>query len=463
MTENGMNYKLAKGKIASERQDFYLESDGTCKWNYMGVVDWNEISEPVTNYVPSGESEELNFIVLGQCDVCGKNPLRYNYILKYTGQEKLAQIADFTSATSPYSIVGSECIESLSHVDMLKVQKDRKKLQEKKSKGNAIALGIYLRDVFNSQHQEMWKMSWKYYGNVKNLGGSVKYLWTKCLEGVPMQEKEFGKELKQALKQAGLEIPDMREIKKIINWNPNLGLSKEEREGKTPDTDGPSYEDYRKDEESIARSESAFERHAEIASGSLNDPGLYLGANDPEPESVLVVPEGMTLKDYYGISPITGKREVLYVSLVNAKTGKEIMPLKESCMDGWDPVIEVPEAVDWDPYAESYGPAGVMYIHLRKWIALNRMMKPEEAKKNEVNPLVRALRAIAGDDQDYASADNGIGFSGFDTEFGHSLCKRDFLTEKQLPYARKMVWKYRKQLQEHFPAIWKEVESMVMQ
>ena len=447
-------FKLGRGKIAEERQTFYLDADGSCNWTYMGVVDWEEIDSPITDYVPEGESKRLNSIVLGECDVCGHIPLRYNYILKYVGTEKIGQIANFKSATSPYAIVGSECIESLSHVDMLKIQRDMKKLEEKKNKNNALALGTYMRDVFNPAHQEIWKMQWEYFGHIKNLGGSVKYLWTKCLEGQPIQEKTFGKELKQALKKAGVELPNMREIKKILNWNP--------REAKeTPvEEDGPTYEDFRGDDEAIGYAERAYEREADRRAG--NDAGFYLG-DSPEPveEPIQMVPAGMKLEDFYGISPITGEKEVLHVRLVDEKTGKEVIPDRESYMKGWDPVIEEIEAVDWNPSTERYEPAGIRHIHLSKWIAQNRPQEAHNNTVNELNPLIKALRAIAGDDQDHAQADNGIGFSGFDTEFGHSLASKDFLTEKQIPYAKKMVWKYRKQLKEHFPEIWENVEEEV--
>ena len=179
----------------------------------------------------------------------------------------------------------------------------------------------------------------------------------------------------------------------------------------------------------------------------------------------MVVPEGTTLLDYYGISPITGKREILDMDIVDAKTGEIIIPDNESYMDGWDPIIEVVTATDWNPELERYEPADIMHIHLKKWLAQqNRPVTSKTSKQEtvkEIDPLIRALRAIAGDDSDRASTRNDVGFSGFDTEFGHSLASRDFLTERQVPHAKRLVWKYRKQLQEHFPDIWKEVEELM--
>ena len=440
---------MAKG-IEKLRQNFYLDSDGECRWKYVELVEvsFAGVRAYTSQYGHSG----LN---LGVCHVCGKNPLIYNYILKYDGKELKNTNKD------GYAIAGSECIESLSRVDMLRIEKDTREAKERHEKDNGMAFGTYLRDVFNPQHQEIWQMTWKYFDNVKNLGGSVKYFWEKCLSGVPLHEKTFGKELKQALKEKGLELPDMREIKKIINWN------KQKEIKETLAENGPTREDYRSDEESIARAERAYETSADTtfyANGSMTD--LERGIDDMNTEYAksiqLMVPEGMELRDFYGISPITKKREPLYTELVDVKTGKTIIPDSESYLDGWDPVIEVITATDWNPDLERYEPADIMHIHLKKWFAQqNRPMQKKQETIKEIDPLLRALRAIAGDDNDHASTRNDVGFSGFDTGFAHSLASRDFLTERQVPYAKKLVWKYRKQLQEHFPEVWKEVEDRV--
>ena len=437
--------------IEKLRQDFYLDSDGECRWEYVDVA----ISDntPGVNMLKNVWFVPITGtgMVLGQCGVCGKSPLVYNFVLRYKGSEK-----SDSSMVNKYAIAGSECIESLSQSDMLRIQRDTRILKQKHQKDNAIAFGTYLRDVFNPQHQEIWQMTWKYFGNVKNLGGSVKYLWEKCLSGVPVHEKTFGKELKSTLKEKGLELPDLREIKKIIGWN-------------EPHTEnGPTREDFRSDEESIARAERAYETSADTrfyANGSMNE--LERGIDDMNTEYLksiqLMVPEGMALHDFYGVSPITGKREVLYTVLVDIKTGEIIVPDTESYLDDWDPVIEVVTATDWNPDLERYEPADIMHIHLKKYLSQNRITKPKQERAKEVDPLIRALRAIAGDDSDRASTRNDVGFSGFDTEFGHSLASQDFLTERQVPHAKRLVWKYRKQLQEHFPDIWKEVEEEVKQ
>lgn len=388
--------------IEKLRQLFYLDSDGECRWKYVELTEFN----PSAIRLHHGYSD-LN---LGICHVCGKNPIIYNYILKYEGKELK------NTNGSGYASVGSECIESLSNIDMLRIEKDTREARERHQVANGIAFGVYLRDVFNPEHQEVWKMTWEYFGNARNLGGSVKLLWEKCLSGVPLHEKTFGKEVRKALKEKGFEIPDMREIKKIINWTGRKEIRT------SIDEDGPVQE------------------------------GVT---------QFMMVPEGMEFRDYYGISPITGRREPLYTELVDSRTGTTIVPDSESYLDSWDPVIEVVESVDWDRDGERYEPTSVMHVHLKKWLARNRPSKPEPVK--EIDPLIKALRAIAGDDNDRASARNDVGFSGFDTEFGHSLASRDFLTEKQLPHARRLVWKYRKQLQEHYPEIWKKIEEEVKQ
>lgn len=66
--------------------------------------------------------------------------------------------------------------------------------------------------------------------------------------------------------------------------------------------------------------------------------------------------------------------------------------------------------------------------------------------------IVRIYENQTANEQQSASTseDNGVGFTGFDAEFGTSLAlavmKYGHLTEKQLPWARKMVRKYWKQL-----------------
>ena len=54
-----------------------------------------------------------------------------------------------------------------------------------------------------------------------------------------------------------------------------------------------------------------------------------------------------------------------------------------------------------------------------------------------------ALRFLAARDNDHASFENGVGFSGTDTMIGNDLAARPFLSPKQAALARKIVAKYR--------------------
>ncbi len=409
--------------ILSDRIAFYLDANGNPHWKYVGMIDTD--GTEFFKDKPSDLDVELE-----TCRVCGKTPIKYNFILRNTVPNP--------EEGWKYVSVGSECIQFLGQEDMLRIKRDQKILKEKHDKENAKVFSSYIRNHFLPEHPEVWKMEWEYFGHKKNVGGSLKFLSEKCLTE-PVHEKTFAKELRKFLKQNGIELPNLREMKEIITI--------------------PSYEDFKADNEALARAESAYETFYEQRSGILNDPSLYLNEVNPESaEEVKMVPDGYDLVQYYGISPITHRREVLYETLKNLKTGEEDF---SEVIPEWDPVIEVPNATAWNSETESYEPIDLMHIHLSKWIAQN---KPKEAHNNalkELNPLIKALRAIAGDDQDHAQVDNGIGFSGVDTDFGHSLASKDFLTEKQIPYAKKMVWKYRKQLKEHFPEIWEEVEAVL--
>lgn len=397
--------------ITELRERFYLDTDGKCRWNYSGLVEADEGHRFVVSMNSLEDEEVLRTISIGSCNVCGKMPLKYNFVLKYSGTEKRGE-NDFK-----YSVVGSECIESLTEADNLKISRDKRILKEKKDVANARVIGKYIKEVFLSQNSQLWGLQWTYFEKVKNIGGSLKFMSEKCLTGFPMQEKTFGKELRKALKDTGFPLPNLRKMKETV------GEVKEE-------PTEPTYEElYKNDDDAIREAESAFES---VMEQNLDEPQPFFEDSD------LIVPEGMELKDIYGISPITGTKEVVYMVLVDRETGKEIKPTSEGIMESWNPVIEVQNGEN------------TMHIHLQKWLKL---------KNNTMNPLLKALKAIAGDDMDYASNENGVGFSGVDTEFGHSLASREFLTEKQIPYARKLVKKYRKQLINNYPEIWEEVKE----
>ena len=79
--------------------------------------------------------------------------------------------------------------------------------------------------------------------------------------------------------------------------------------------------------------------------------------------------------------------------------------------------------------------------------------KPEKVvrskfSKKKLAALHRMLRFLAGRDMDYALHQNGIGYNGRDSGFGHSLAEREAtLTDKQAAAAIRMLRKYKRQLE----------------
>lgn len=63
-----------------------------------------------------------------------------------------------------------------------------------------------------------------------------------------------------------------------------------------------------------------------------------------------------------------------------------------------------------------------------------------------IEAIHECLRFLAGMDADYAREQNGIGFSRYDVEIGHSLAACGFLTPRQAVLGAKLVNKYRRQL-----------------
>ena len=400
--------------ILSDRIAFYLDANGNNHWEYVGMIDVSDGTEFFEN-----KPSDLN-VELGTCKVCGKNPIRYNFILKNT----------FLNPEEgwKYVSVGSECIQFLGQEDMLRIKRDQKILKEKHDRENAKVFSSYIRNHFLPEHPEIWKMEWEYFGHKKNVGGSLKFLSEKCLTE-PVHEKTFAKELRKFLKQNGIELPNLREMKEIITI--------------------PSYEDFRADDQAIARSESAYEKFYEQRSGILNDPSLSIGeVNSETAEEFKMVPDGYELVQYYGVSPITHRNEVVYETLKNLKTGEEEFP---EVTEKWDPVIEVTNAVDWNSNTESYQPADIMHIHLQKFIS---RQNGKQERKEDADPILKALQILAGNDPDFAGVRNNIGFNGRDTEFGHSLASQSHLSPKQREYGKKILRKYHRQIPKE---LWGEI------
>ena len=404
--------------ILEDRINFYLDSDKECRWKYVGLIA--EDGE----YFPEGKPDDFS-VVLGTCQVCGKNPIMNNFVLKYEGNEKPYH----------YASVGSECIAYLGQSDYLKIKDDQKKLKAIQDQKNAKVVAQYL-SIFLKQTPEVFSMKWTYMDRERNLGGSLRFMQEQCEKGKYLYGKGFGTAIRKALKEKGIEFPDVRAMKEIL--------------------DTPSHEDFRADEESIARSERGYENLLNTEfykSGEMDniEKGIDDMNQNHEEGSVKMVPDGYDLVDYYGISPITGKIEIVYETLRNLKTGEEDFP---DTIPEWDPVIEVINAVDWNPETSMYEPIDVTHVHLQKYLERNRKTK-EKGKENVVSdPVLKALKLLAGDDPDFASTRNNVGFNKQDAEFGHSLASFGKLSDKQREYGKRLIRKYHRQIP---PDLWKEI------
>ena len=62
------------------------------------------------------------------------------------------------------------------------------------------------------------------------------------------------------------------------------------------------------------------------------------------------------------------------------------------------------------------------------------------------DPILVALRILAGNDPDFAQQRNNIGFNGSDATIGHSLANFPYLSEKQQWRAKKILKKYNRQI-----------------
>lgn len=71
----------------------------------------------------------------------------------------------------------------------------------------------------------------------------------------------------------------------------------------------------------------------------------------------------------------------------------------------------------------------------------------EEISDAEKKDLLKKIQKIAALDPDQAATLNMVGFNRFDTKLGHSLASQNYLSNKQAVLARKLVHKYRRQLE----------------
>lgn len=162
------------------REQFYLESDGSCKWSYVGME-----------------------IGVGVCAVCGKNPLKYLFYLQHQNGN--------------YSIVGSECIQSLNEVDIMKIRADERKAKEELERQNAVVIGKYLTHLVLVEHPEVYCEKWVYGRTTpRNFGESIDFLTDELYQGRNMYRGDFGKAMKKHLETMGIVVPDLKGMKNTL-------------------------------------------------------------------------------------------------------------------------------------------------------------------------------------------------------------------------------------------------------
>ena len=75
-----------------------------------------------------------------------------------------------------------------------------------------------------------------------------------------------------------------------------------------------------------------------------------------------------------------------------------------------------------------------------------RWREPTALTGEQIDAIHAGLRHLAGNDYDYASEQNGVGFNRYDGAIGHSLAEAYTLSEKQAQLGLKLIRKYRRQL-----------------
>ncbi len=92
------------------------------------------------------------------------------------------------------------------------------------------------------------------------------------------------------------------------------------------------------------------------------------------------------------------------------------------------------------------------FLELKKDIEFEEVVKGLVQDNKPEHPqseiILKGLRMLASDDQDFATEQNGVGFNKIDGGFGHILANKTRLTEKQGEAAKKLMRKYRRQLPE---------------
>lgn len=122
---------------------------------------------------------------------------------------------------------------------------------------------------------------------------------------------------------------------------------------------------------------------------------------------------------------------------IDVNMAQSLIEKQEIIDKALDKVVEAPE------YATPNFDTGIKLPSYEKVEA-----EVEKVPNSEKKELLEKLRILASFDTDRAAVRNDIGFNRFDGRLGHSLAQQDFLTDKQAMLARKLVNKYRRQLEE---------------
>jgi len=194
-------------EILKRRINFYLDSDNVCRWKYVGV-----------EYLPAESPiRKRGKVVLGVCAVCGKTPIYNNFILKYMGNEKYP-----TGVEVP---VGSECIQFLDEADMLRFERDKKKMRDNKDSIRLFVTSVYLERILEDNQKLLANRYWTYGDKTFKLTDSIRYVINKFAMGKNIygyNAHSLLPALKAELAKYGIIIPEYREIKKMFGNDANL-------------------------------------------------------------------------------------------------------------------------------------------------------------------------------------------------------------------------------------------------
>ena len=179
--------------IEIKRENFYLDSDKVSRYKYKALVTLN------SNLPVFKVTSDLT-IPLGQCEVCGKNPIVYNFILEYTGNEKPYK----------YVSVGSECVQFLDKSDMLKFNQDKRELLRQLHIDKVKRLARLLDDYKNTHKMEIIGKTFYYNGKDRDLYSGLEWIINMFLDGNTLENSDFYRTIKKSLKDYFNFVPKLK-------------------------------------------------------------------------------------------------------------------------------------------------------------------------------------------------------------------------------------------------------------